>query len=149
MQQKILHSINNRHREIVCTSLPNVVVERSLLSAREVFIPVNRELHPHPGWQNVEDEYTKRITQNEQHAKENGITIVRIALDCDFPAVAKRIMKRGDPDACAAAGYHKKFFDASRIFHKKYCDYIIPVDTRFTEKECIDNVYVKIKQNME
>ena len=148
LQYKILHSVVNRQRAIVSTSAPNIVVERSLLSAREVFVPVNQKKFPHIRWLDVLSEYTKHITICERYETDNNIEIIRIGLDCTFETIQKRRVIRGNPDIDSTVDYLKEIYKASSRFHEQYCDYIISVDDQFSKKECINRVYEIIKQHM-
>ena len=148
LQNKILHSIVSRNRKIMDQPDEAIIVERSLLSGREVFVPVNRQNHPHPDWDPVEEEYTKYIDVCKRHAKRLDIKVFRIGLKCDFPTIFLRARGRGSVDKVCTLDYHEQIFQASEIFHQRYCDYIIPVDDSFSEKECLDNVDAIIKGNL-
>ena len=113
IQKHIAECIKRRAERInIAQSDRPILMERSLLSGKNIFTRALQEKYPVPEWQEVHDLYQDYIDIFEK-------SVFHVGLNLPFPVVWMRAFDRGKSDVHVGEGYHRSIYDHTQRFFRE------------------------------
>ena len=136
IQKHIAECIKRRAERIsIARSDRPILMERSLLSGKNIFTRALEEKYPVPEWKEVHDMYQNYIDIYEK-------SVLHVGLNLPFPVVMMRAFERGKSDVHVGMEYHRSIYHHTQRFFRESFERVFELDPE-AERQFIANLMVR------